>query len=84
MPITKQLELQLAARRDQYSDFGSTFNPKIGFLSQPTSTVMLRGSANTGFRAPTLDDSIDPRALHVGNSPLWLEENTCLAPSHSA
>jgi iron complex outermembrane receptor protein len=63
VPVTKQLELQLAARRDQYSDFGSTFNPKIGFRYQPTSTIMLRGSANTGFRAPTLDDLYGPQSV---------------------
>jgi iron complex outermembrane receptor protein len=63
VPVTKQFELQLAARRDQYSDFGSTFNPKIGFRFQPTSTLMFRGSANTGFRAPTLDDLYGPQSI---------------------
>ncbi|MCF8167509.1 MAG: TonB-dependent receptor [Rhodoferax sp.] len=63
VPVTKQLELQLAARRDQYSDFGSTFNPKIGFRYQPNAMVMVRGSANTGFRAPTLDDLYGPQSV---------------------
>ena len=63
VPVTKQLELQLALRRDQYSDFGSTTNPKIGFRYQPTPTIMVRGSANTGFRAPTLDDLYGPQSI---------------------
>ena len=56
MPVTKTLNLNLAARDDYFSDFGNTFNPKASFRYEPTKTVMLRGSANTGFRAPTLFD----------------------------
>jgi iron complex outermembrane receptor protein len=63
VPVTKQLELQLAARNDRYSDFGNTFNPKIGFRYQPNSTILVRGSANTGFRAPTLDDLYGPQSI---------------------
>ncbi|MDL2354663.1 MAG: TonB-dependent receptor [Pseudomonadota bacterium] len=54
VPVTKALELQLATRYDRYSDAGNTFNPKIGFRFQPSKKWLLRGSANSGFRAPTL------------------------------
>jgi iron complex outermembrane receptor protein len=54
VPVTKALELQLAARYDRYSDAGDTFNPKVGFRFQPSAKWLLRGSANSGFRAPTL------------------------------
>lgn len=63
LPITKQFELNLAARRDNYSDFGSTTNPKIGFKFQPFKVFMLRGSANEGFRAPTLDELHGPQSI---------------------
>ena len=56
LPFTKMLEMQLAARYDQYSDAGSTFNPKIGLRFQPIKELILRTSYNTGFRAPTLDE----------------------------
>ena len=56
LPITKELELTLQGRYDDYSDAGSTFNPKVGFKFQPMKSVLVRGSYNTGFRAPTLDD----------------------------
>lgn len=56
IPITKQLELTAAARYDDYSDFGSTTNPKIGFRFQPNQQLLIRGSASTGFRAPSLYD----------------------------
>lgn len=62
-PVTKQLEFQLAARNDHYSDFGNTFNPKIGFRFQPTPSFLMRGSANTGYRAPTLDDLYGPQSV---------------------
>ena len=36
MPVLKNLEINLAGRYDKYSDFGDTFNPKIGIRYQPT------------------------------------------------
>jgi iron complex outermembrane receptor protein len=54
VPITKELDITLAAREDKYSDFGNTFNPKVSFRYQPTKKVLLRGSYSTGFRAPSL------------------------------
>ena len=63
VPITKQLELQLAVRNDHYSDFGSTTNPKIGFKFKPLSSLLLRGSYNKGFRAPTLDELNGPQSI---------------------
>jgi len=62
-PITKTFELTLAARYDKYSDFGSTFNPKVGARWQPIREVLFRGSYNTGFRAPTLYDLYQPIGL---------------------
>jgi iron complex outermembrane receptor protein len=56
MPITKTLDLNLAVRDDRFSDFGNTINPKLSFRYEPSKTLMFRGSANTGFRAPTLFD----------------------------
>ena len=53
VPVTKDLELQLAVRRDDYSVIGATTNPKIAFRYQPTSWLLLRGSANKGFLAPS-------------------------------
>jgi iron complex outermembrane recepter protein len=52
-PVTKDLELQLALRRDDYSVVGATTNPKIAFRYQPTSWLLFRGSANKGFLAPS-------------------------------
>ena len=62
IPVVKDLELTLAGRFDKYNDFGNTFNPKIGLRYQPIKQVLLRGSANTGFRAPTLYEIYQPQS----------------------
>ncbi len=54
MPVLKTLDVTVSGRYDKYSDFGNTFNPKLSFRFQPNRAVLLRGSASTGFRAPTL------------------------------
>ncbi len=54
LPVFKQVELQAAVRHDQYSDFGSTTNPKFGFKYLPADGVLFRGNVSTGFKAPTL------------------------------
>jgi iron complex outermembrane receptor protein len=50
----ESVEVQLAGRFDNYDDFGSTVNPKIGLRWQANSQLMFRASAGTGFKAPTL------------------------------
>ena len=55
------LEGQLAARLDQYSDFGATFNPKLALQLKPFRWLMLRSSVGTGFKAPELPDLSDTK-----------------------
>ena len=63
IPVIKDLELTLAGRYDKYNDFGNTFNPKIGLRYQPMKQLLIRGTANTGFRAPTLYEIYQPQSL---------------------
>ncbi len=53
IPVTRALELTAAVRRDDYSDFGVTVNPKVSFRYQPIESLLFRGSYNEGFRAPS-------------------------------
>ena len=53
-PILKNLDISLAIRYDDYSDFGGTTNPKISARYTPFDILLLRGSYNTGFAAPSL------------------------------
>jgi iron complex outermembrane receptor protein len=68
MPLIKDLEVQLAVRYDDYSDVGNTTNPKLGVRWQPAKEVLLRGSASTGFRAPTLFEKNAPRSKNDTNN----------------
>ena len=62
IPITKTLEAQLAARYDDYSDFGDTFNPKVALRWEPLKQLMFRTSYSTGFRAPSLWEMNAPQS----------------------
>jgi iron complex outermembrane receptor protein len=53
-PILKNLEVTAALRYDDYSDAGSTWNPKIGAKWTPIQQLSVRGTWATGFRAPGL------------------------------
>ena len=55
LPIVKSLEVTLSARRDDYTGFGSTTNPKASFRFAPLESLVLRGSASKGFRVPTFN-----------------------------
>jgi iron complex outermembrane receptor protein len=59
LPGVQRLELSLAGRREDYSDFGKTSNPKIGVIYSPISDLTLRATYGTSFRAPSLVDSAD-------------------------
>jgi iron complex outermembrane receptor protein len=63
IPIVKGLEATLALRYDDYSDVGSTTNPKVSLRWQPVQQFLLRGSYNTGFRAPTLYELLQPEQI---------------------
>ncbi|QKR98296.1 TonB-dependent receptor [Sphingomonas sp. CL5.1] len=59
-----RLDLSIAARGEHYSDFGNTFNPKVGLSWEPFRRVVLRGSWGTSFRAPNFQDlRQDPNAI---------------------
>lgn len=63
VPFAKGFDATVAARYDRYSDFGSTFNPKLGLRFQPSKEFLMRGSFNKGFRAPTLYEIYQPASL---------------------
>jgi outer membrane receptor protein involved in Fe transport len=57
VPINDKLEFNFAGRFDDYDDFGSTFNPRVGFTFQANQKLVLRGSWSTAFRAPSLNQA---------------------------
>jgi iron complex outermembrane receptor protein len=52
--LTSRLLVDLAGRYENYSDFGSTTTGKVSTRLQLAPGIALRGSASTGFRAPSL------------------------------
>jgi iron complex outermembrane receptor protein len=65
-PGIEKLDLSLAARYDNYSDVGSTTNPKAGLTWTVTEGAQIRASAGRSFHAPSLADAgtaIDTRAI---------------------
>jgi iron complex outermembrane receptor protein len=52
--ITSQLLGSVAARAENYSDFGSTVTGKLSLRYDFTDAFALRGSVQNGFRAPSL------------------------------
>ncbi len=62
----QRLDLSLAIRYDNYSDFGGTTNPKVGLTWKPTQSFDVRGTWGKSFRAPTLTES-NPGTITILN-----------------
>ena len=52
--LSDRLKAQTAVRFERYSDFGSTVTGKFAGSYRIDPSLLLRGSASTGFRAPSL------------------------------
>jgi outer membrane receptor protein involved in Fe transport len=64
----RRIDLSLAARYDDYSDFGKTTNPKVGLVWTPVDSLDVRASYGTSFRAPTvLEESQVTRGIQISN-----------------
>jgi iron complex outermembrane recepter protein len=80
LPITKSLDVDLSDREDRYSDFGRTNNGKVSVRYQPFDILTFRGTASTGFRAPTLYDLYTPNFLAASSSGTMGEGNPFCQP----
>ncbi|MFN3288414.1 MAG: TonB-dependent receptor plug domain-containing protein, partial [Sphingomonadaceae bacterium] len=54
LDIGERINLQLAGRFEDYSDFGSDWNGKAAGRFEVVDGIALRGAVSTGFRAPGL------------------------------
>ncbi|MXO89956.1 TonB-dependent receptor domain-containing protein [Pontixanthobacter aquaemixtae] len=66
VPVTDFLTIAGSLRYDDYSDFGSTTNPSIGFTFEPTDWIQIFGNFNTSFNAPTPLDSLPLSLGRIG------------------
>ena len=77
--VTDRFKVQTALRHERYSDFGSTTTGKLAGAYRVAPNVLLRGSASTGFRAPSLQQMYFSSTFtdFVGGQPL----DVVLAPN---
>ncbi len=54
IPLINTLELQLAARFEDFSDSSSAFVPRAAVAWRPVRDILFRGAWSQGFRAPNL------------------------------
>ena len=74
------LKLDLAARYEHFSDFGDTFSSRRPAATTSTTTFAIRGTASTGFRAPTLAGaSIRPPTCRPTSAFVQLPPNSAAA-----
>jgi iron complex outermembrane receptor protein len=84
LPFTKQIDLDISDREDRYSDFGSTNNGKVALSYSPIAALKFRGTASTGFRAPTLYDLYSSNFIAASSSGTMGQGNPdCNPPSAS-
>jgi iron complex outermembrane receptor protein len=76
VPMSSHLDVDVSAREDRYSDFGQTTNGKLSVRYQPSHYVTFRGSASTGFRAPTLNNLYGPNVLGATGGTMGLGTHT--------
>jgi outer membrane receptor protein involved in Fe transport len=56
LPAAAALNVSLGASYADYSNFGGTDNYKVGLEWRPVSSLLVRGTYATVFRAPSIDD----------------------------
>ncbi|TQV77235.1 TonB-dependent receptor [Aliikangiella marina] len=76
IPASDTVEFNLALRYDDYSDFGSSVNPKASLSYKPSESTLIRASYGTGFRAPNLFELYtDEVSGSVGSVPFIQQAN---------
>jgi len=70
--ITDRFMASIAGRYEDFSDFGSNFSWRLAARLQVTDAWVLRGSAGTGFRAPTPGQisSMSVATAALGSAPI--------------
>jgi Outer membrane receptor for ferrienterochelin and colicins len=70
VPIISDMQLQVAGRFEEYSDFGSTTKPKVAWSYRPTEWLLLRSSFGQSFHAPDLAYLYTSQVTTFSSSPL--------------
>ena len=71
--LDKKLNVNLSARLDDYSNFGTEINPSLGLYYKINEDLKLHGLISRSFRAPTFNDLYWPDEG-------WIKGNSSLKP----
>jgi len=59
VPLAQSVDLQLAARYENFDEFGSVTKPKVALSWRPFDFLMFRSAWSEGFRAPNLQQQFE-------------------------
>ncbi len=71
--ITSKLHLTTGVRFDDYSDFGSTTNPRLALVWDTTSALTTKFLAGRAFRSPSYAELYTNSSVQIGNPELGPE-----------
>ncbi|HEX7011654.1 MAG TPA: TonB-dependent receptor [Steroidobacteraceae bacterium] len=81
LPWARRIDLSIAGRYDDYSDFGSTTNPKYGLVWSPIDSLDLRASMSRSFRAPTVaEKALAQRGQQISTEEVTAPDGNGLVP----
>jgi iron complex outermembrane recepter protein len=80
--LLDNLTLDAAMRHENFTDFGQTSNAKLALGYSLTPQILLRSSASTGFRAPSLAQSNYSYASSYTSSAGGIKIGGIFGPSH--
>jgi outer membrane receptor protein involved in Fe transport len=72
LPFLNSVEVQLAARYEDYSYFGSVLKPKAAISWRPFEWLMFRTAASEGFRAPNLPQQFERGIIRSNTRTDWV------------
>ncbi|MYM62359.1 TonB-dependent receptor domain-containing protein [Pseudomaricurvus sp. HS19] len=63
VPVLESLDVSFSVRNDDYSDFGNTTNPNVGFTFRPIDRLSFFGHWGESFNAPTAVDGLSQATI---------------------
>lgn len=86
--LLKDLDVGVALRHEDYSDFETTTNAKVSLRYQVLDTLSLRSSAGTGYRAPSIVQlgysAFSVQTPVINGIPVDVQQRTLLTTSEAA
>ena len=81
--VSRALSVEGAARYENYSDFGGALGKKLALAYRPNEDFLLRASASTGFRAPSLSQAyFTSTASVLSGTPQIFRQSGTFAVNH--